>query len=401
VSKIFLVWDVVCVRALLAKRMNKLGTETAFEMLAKAKKLEAEGKNIIHLEIGEPDFPTPLNIIEQGCKSLRAGMTKYTPSAGLPEARQVIADYIGRTRGYAVDPDEVVITAGGKPIIFYTILAFVNPGDEVIYPNPGFPIYESVINFAGGIPVPIPLREENQFRLDIDELESLITNKTKMLIINSPQNPTGGVLTKEDLQNIAELLADRDIIVLSDEIYDNIVYDQKTYSITSFPGMREKTIILNGFSKTYAMTGWRIGYGVMPKEIAVHIAKLVTNSTSCLAGFTQMAAIEALTGEQDEAKRRVEQFKIRRDRIVAGLNEIPGVKCFKPAGTFYVFPNVKQFGMSSSKIADYLLHEAGVATLGGSSFGIYGEGYLRLSYANSLENIELALERIKNALSKV
>jgi len=386
---------------LLADRMKELGTETAFEMLAKAKKLEAEGKEIIHLEIGEPDFPTPSNVIEQGCKSLRAGLTKYTPSAGLLETRQVIADYIGRTRGYTVNPDEVVVTAGGKPIIFYTILAFINPGDEVIYPNPGFPIYESVINFAGGIPVPIPLREENHFRMDIDELKSLISDKTKMLIINSPQNPTGGVLTKEDLQSIAELLADRDIVILSDEIYDNIVYDQDAYSITSFPGMREKTIILNGFSKTYAMTGWRIGYGVMPKEIAVHIAKLVTNSTSCLAGFTQMAAIEALTGDQGEVKRRVEQFRIRRDRIVEGLNEIPGIKCLKPAGTFYVFPNVKQFGMSSSKIADYLLYEAGVATLGGNSFGIYGEGYLRLSYANSLDNIEIALERIKKALNKL
>lgn len=386
---------------ILAERMKKLGSETAFEMLAKAKALEAKGKEIIHLEIGEPDFPTPSNVIEEGRKSMLAGMTKYTPSPGILEVRQAIANYVGSNRGYTVDPDEVVMTAGGKPIMFYSILAVVNPGDEVIYPNPGFPIYESVINFAGGRPIPIPLREENEFRMDIEELESLITDKTKMIIINSPQNPTGGMLVKEDMEKMAEILADRKIVILSDEIYENIVYDGNAFSITSLPGMREKTIILNGFSKTYAMTGWRAGYGVMPKEIATHITKLVTNSTSCLAGFTQMACIEALTGPQDEVKSRVEQFRIRRDKIVEGLNSIPGIKCLKPHGAFYVFPNIKEYRKSSSEMADYLLHQAGVATLGGNSFGIYGEGYLRISYANSLANIEKAVTLITDALSKL
>lgn len=385
----------------LAERMSRLGNETAFEMLAKAKALEAQGREIIHLEIGEPDFPTPANIIEKGREAMLAGLTKYTPSAGIIEARQVIADYIGRTRGYLVDPDEVVMTAGGKPIMFYAILAVVNPGDEVIYPNPGFPIYESVIKFAGGMPVPIPLREENEFRMDIEELRTLITDKTKMIIINSPQNPTGGMLTKNDLQEIAEILADKNIVILSDEIYENIVYEGKASSITSLPGMREKTIILNGFSKTYAMTGWRAGYGVMPKDVAQQITKLVTNSTSCLAGFTQMACIEALTGPQDYVKQRAEQFRIRRDRIVDGLNSIQGVKCLKPKGAFYVFPNLKSFGKSSKEMADYLLNKAGVATLNGSSFGSYGEGYLRISYANSLENIEKAVLRIGEALSTI
>lgn len=383
---------------ILADRMNQLGSETAFQMLAKAKALEAQGREIIHLEIGEPDFPTLSNVIDKGTEAMLAGMTKYTPSPGLIEARRVIADYIGRTRGYTVDPDEIVMTAGGKPIMFYSILAVVDPGDEVIYPNPGFPIYESVIKFSGGKPVPIPLREENEFRMDIEELRSLITDKTKMIIINSPQNPTGGMLTKEDLEEMAGMLADKNIVILSDEIYENIVYDGKTFSITSLPGMREKTIILNGFSKTYAMTGWRAGYGVMPKHVAEHITKLVVNSTSCLAGFTQMACIEALTGPQEEVKNRVEQFRIRRDRIVDGLNAIPGVKCLKPHGAFYAFPNIKAFGKSSSEMADFLLNEAGVATLGGSSFGAYGEGYLRISYANSLENIEKAVSRIAEAL---
>lgn len=383
---------------MMADRMNQLGSETAFQMLAKAKVLEAQGREIIHLEIGEPDFPTLSNVIDKGTEAMLAGMTKYTPSPGLIEARRVIADYIGRTRGYTVDPDEVVMTAGGKPIMFYSILAVVDPGDEVIYPNPGFPIYESVIKFSGGIPVPIPLREENEFRMDMEELRSLITDKTKMIIINTPQNPTGGMLTKEDLVEMAGMLADRNIVILSDEIYENIVYDGKAFSITSLPGMREKTIILNGFSKTYAMTGWRAGYGVMPKHVAEHITKLVVNSTSCLAGFTQMACIEALTGPQEEVRNRVEQFRIRRDRIVDGLNAIPGVTCLKPHGAFYVFPNIKAFGKTSSDMADFLLHEAGVATLGGSSFGAYGEGYLRMSYANSLENIEKAVSRIAGTL---
>lgn len=386
---------------LLADRMSQLGSETAFEMLAKAKALEAKGREIIHLEIGEPDFPTPDNVRAKGIEGIKAGMTKYTPSPGSMEVRQAIADYVGKRRGFEVDPKEVVMTAGGKPIMFYSILAMVNPGDEVIYPNPGFPIYESVIKFAGGIPVPIPLREENEFRMDIDEFRSLITDKTKMVIINSPNNPTGGMLTKEDLKQIADIIVDRDIVVLSDEIYENIAYDIEQYSITSIPGMREKTIILNGFSKTYAMTGWRAGYGVMPIEWADHINKLVVNSTSCLAGFTHIACIEALTGPQEEIKERVEEFKKRREIIVNGLNTIKGVRCLKPQGAFYAFPNISSFGLSSSQMADYILNEAGVATLGGSSFGKFGEGYLRLSYANSQENIEKAVAQIKSALGRL
>jgi len=385
----------------LADRMSRLANETAFVMLAKAKALEATGREIIHLEIGEPDFPTPDNVIAKGIEAMQAGMTKYTPSAGLLETRQIIAEYISKTRGFEVEAEQVVMTAGGKPIIFYSILAVVNPGDEVIYPDPGFPIYQSVINFVGGTPVPIPLREENEFRMDIDELKSLITNKTKMIIINSPQNPTGGMLSKDDMAEIAKILADRDIVVLSDEIYENIVYEDRAYSISSFPGMKEKTIILNGFSKSYSMTGWRAGYGVMPKKIADDISKLVVNSTSCLAGFTQMACIEAITGPQDELKRRVEQFRLRRDKIVEGLNSIKGLKCVKPRGAFYVFPNIKYFGKSSAEMADYLLNEAGVATLPGGSFGSYGEGYIRISYANSMENIDKAIAQIEYALSKL
>ena len=385
----------------LADRMSRLANETAFVMLAKAKALEATGREIIHLEIGEPDFPTPDNVIAKGIEAMQAGMTKYTPSAGLLETRQIIAEYISKTRGFEVEAEQVVMTAGGKPIIFYSILAVVNPGDEVIYPDPGFPIYQSVINFVGGTPVPIPLSEENEFRMDIDELKSLITNKTKMIIINSPQNPTGGMLSKDDMAEIAKILADRDIVVLSDEIYENIVYEDRAYSISSFPGMKEKTIILNGFSKSYSMTGWRAGYGVMPKKIADDINKLVVNSTSCLAGFTQMACIEAITGPQDELKRRVEQFRLRRDKIVEGLNSIKGLKCVKPRGAFYVFPNIKYFGKSSAEMADYLLNEAGVATLPGGSFGSYGEGYIRISYANSMENIDKAIAQIEYALSKL
>lgn len=385
----------------LADRMNLLGTETAFEMLAKAKKLEAGGREIIHLEIGEPDFPTPDNIVDAGMRAMRQGMTKYTPSPGLVEPRQAVADYIAKTRGIPVDVDEVVLVPGGKPIMFYSILATVNPGEEVIYPNPGFPIYESVIRFCGGVPVPIPLREENEFRMDIDELRSLISNKTKMIILNSPQNPTGGMLTKEDIQALAAEVAERDILILSDEIYEKIVYEGEPYSIASIPGMKEKTIILNGFSKTYSMTGWRLGYGVMNKELAEAVTRLVVNNNSCVPGFTQMAGIEALTGPQDEPAEMVRQFKQRRDVIVEGLNAIPGISCVKPQGAFYVFPNVKKLGFPSAQLAEYLLEEAGVATLGGGAFGQYGEGYLRLSYANSLENIKKALRLIERAVQKL
>jgi aspartate aminotransferase len=385
----------------LADRMSRLGTETAFEVLARAKQLEKKGKDIIHLEIGEPDFDTPNNIKEAAIKALKDGYTHYGPSAGLPEVREVIAQHISKSRKINAKPEQVVVTPGAKPIMFFSILALANEGEEVIYPNPGFPIYESVINFVGAKPVPIKLREENDFRLDTDELKKLVTDKTKMIIINSPQNPTGGVLTKDDLKEIAEIALSKDIMVLADEIYSHTLYKGEHHSISSFPGMQEKTIILDGMSKTYAMTGWRLGYGVMREDLAVLIAKLQTNSNSCTASFTQRAGIECLTGPQDEAEKMVAEFKKRRDVIVKGLNSIPRISCKTPQGAFYVFPNIKQTGWNSKKLADYLLEEAGVAVLSGTSFGEYGEGYIRISYANSVENIKKGLERIEKTLSKI
>ncbi len=385
--------------SLFAKRMETLGTETAFEVLAKAKALEKQGKNIIHLEIGEPDFDTPKNIKEAAVKALNAGYTHYGPSAGIPELREAIAQYISKTRGIKVDPDEVVVTPGAKPIMFFGILALVNPGEEVLYPNPGFPIYESVANFVGAKPVPIPLKEENDFRLDPEYVKEKITKKTKMIILNSPENPTGGILTKEDLKVIADCVANRDdVFVLSDEIYSRIIYEGKHESIASLPGMKEKTILLDGFSKTYAMTGWRLGYGVMRKDLAQKVAQLMTNSNSCTCTFTQIAGIEALKGPQDEVDRIDAEFKKRREVIVSGLNNIKGITCKKPHGAFYAFPNIKGTGMDSKKLGDYLLNEAGVAVLPGTAFGKYGEGYLRLSFANSVENIKKALDRISKAL---
>ena len=385
-----------------ADRMSLLGTETAFEVLAKAKALEAQGKDVVHLEIGEPDFDTPRNIIDAGCKALTGGFTHYTPAPGMPAVRETIAQYIQQYKNVDAAAEEVVIVPGGKPIMFFSIMATVNPGDEVIYPNPGFPIYESVIKFVGAKPVPIPLREENGFRLDVKELAGLISPKTKMLIINSPGNPTGGVLTHEDVQAIADLVRGKGILVLSDEIYDRIIYsDQKPLSIASLPGMKDWTIILDGFSKTYAMTGWRLGYGVMHPEIAARIGQLMVNSNSCTAAFTQLAGQEALTGPQDEVERMVAEFKTRRDIIVNGLNAIPGVSCLSPEGSFYVFPNVKSFGKTCKELGEYLLNEAGVACLGGTAFGSYGEGYLRFSYANSVPNIEKALNRLDSALGKL
>jgi len=385
----------------LASRMNRLGTETAFEVLVRARSLEAQGKEVIHLEIGEPDFDTPQNIVEAGVAALRGGWTHYGPSAGLPELREAIAREITRSRGLPCQPEQVVVTPGGKPIMFFVILALAEEGDEVIYPNPGFPIYESMINFVGARPVPIPLREEREFRFDVEEFRSLITPRTRLVIINSPHNPTGSVLDKEDLQEIARLAVEHDFWVLSDEIYGRILYEGQHYSIATFPGMAERTIILDGFSKTYAMTGWRIGYGVMPEALAVHIARLMTNSNSCTASFTQRAAIEALTGPQDSVDRMVAEFRRRRDLIVEGLNALRGVSCLRPKGAFYVFPNIKGTGRSSREMADYLLYEAGVATLSGTAFGEYGEGYLRLSYANSLENLQKALERMEKALARL
>jgi aspartate/methionine/tyrosine aminotransferase len=382
--------------------MEMLGTETAFEVLAKAKALEKEGKEVIHLEIGEPDFDTPQNIKKAAIEAMNKGYTHYVPAAGIPELREAIAEYISKTRGLDVKPEEVVVTPGAKPIMFFSVLACVEPGDEVMYPNPGFPIYESIIKFVGAKPVPMPLKEENDFRLDCEDFKKKLSSKTKMIILNSPENPTGGVLTRGDLKVIADCVADRDdLLVLSDEIYSRIIYEGKHESMATFPGMKEKTILLDGFSKTYAMTGWRLGYGVMRKDLAEKIAQLMINSNSCTCAFTQMAGVEALKGPQDEPKKMVEEFRRRREFIVAGLNKIEGISCKKPQGTFYVFPNVKKVGMNCRQLSDYLLKTAGVAVLPGTAFGEYGDGYLRISFANSMQNIEKALTRIKEALQKL
>lgn len=378
----------------LAKRMARLGTETAFEVLVKAKALEAQGRDIIHLEIGEPDFDTPSNIIEAGCDALRKGFTHYGPSAGMVELREVIAQYVSETRRINVTPDEVVVVPGGKPIIFFSILALAEDGDEIIYPNPGFPIYESMINYVGAKAVPIRLREELDFRLDVDELTSLINDRTKLIILNSPQNPTGGVLTKDDITAIARAIGDRNIMVLSDEIYSRLIFEGEDYSIMSIDGMKERTILLDGFSKTYAMTGWRMGYGVMRADLATHISRLMTNSNSCTASFTQVAGIEALRGPQGVVDDMRAKFQRRRDVMVAGLNKIKDFSCRLPHGAFYVFPNITNTGWPSKKLADALLDDASVAALSGTAFGTFGEGYLRFSVANSIENIEKALDRV-------
>ncbi len=384
----------------LATRMSRLGTETAFVVLAKAKALEAQGKPMVHLEIGEPDFDTPKNISFAAIKALTRGETHYGPAAGIPALRQAIAEDVSRRRGIEAKPEEVVVTPGAKPIMYFVITALVNEGDEVIYPNPGFPIYESVINFVGAKPVPIPLREEYEFRFDMNEFKSLVNNRTKLIIINSPQNPTGGVLTKEDIAEIAHLAQKFNCWVLTDEVYCNIIYEGEHHSITSLPGMRERTILLDGFSKTYAMTGWRAGYGVMPAPLAEQIARLQTNVNSCTNSFVQHACLEAIKGPQDDVYRMVAEFKRRRDVIVEGLNSIPGFHCLKPHGSFYVFPNIKETGKTSPELEDFLLNQAGVAALSGTSFGEYGKGYLRFSYANSVENIQIALNRIRQAITK-
>ncbi len=380
----------------LAKRMSRLGTETAFEVLSRARELERQGKDIIHLEIGEPDFDTPQNIVHSAVNALNAGWTHYGPSAGLPELRQAIAEEVSRTRCVPVTPEEVVVVPGGKPIIFFSILALVDDGDEVIYPNPGFPIYESMINYVGGRAVPIRLREEKDFSLDVDELASLISDRTKLIILNSPHNPTGGVLTRRDIQQIAEAIGDRSVFVLSDEIYSRLIFEGEHYSIISEPGLKERTILLDGFSKTYAMTGWRMGYGVMRADLAQQVARLATNSVSCTTSFSQIAGIEALRGNQSSVDCMCSEFKRRRDMFVAGLNRIKGFSCRMPHGAFYVFPNITATGWKSKTLADALLEEAGVACLSGTSFGEFGEGYLRFSVANSAENLSRALDRIRN-----
>jgi aspartate aminotransferase len=385
----------------IAQRMHSLGTESAFEVLAKAKKLEAQGKHVIHLEIGQPDFPTPPHICAAAFQAMQQGYTGYGPADGLIELRTAIAEHISTTRQIEVEADEVVVTPGAKPIIFFTLLALVDRGDEVIYPDPGFPVYESVINFVGAKPVPLPLREKAEFRFRIDDLRDAISERTKLLIVNSPQNPTGGLLKLEDLEAITHLANQHDFYVLSDEIYSRMIYEGEHHSILSFPGMKERTILLDGFSKTYAMTGWRLGYGVAPKPIAAQIARLTINSNSCTCSFTQMAGVAALAGSQDSVDRMVATFRQRREAIVDGLNDIPGIHCLKPAGAFYVFPNVTQLPLSCDALADYLLQEAGVAVLSGTSFGKFGDGHLRLSYANSLDNIREALRRIETAIRKL
>ncbi len=387
----------------LAGRMGRLGTETAFSVLQKAKALEAEGREIIHLEIGEPDFDTPEHVVEAGCRALREGKTRYTPTAGIPELRAAIAKDVLHSRGVPVDPEQVVVTPGGKPIMFFAILALVDEGDEVLLPNPSFPIYKSMVDFVGGRPVPLPLRQENGFRFDLDEFSAGLSERTKLVILNSPANPTGGVLTPEDMRGLAEILRGRpDVAVLSDEIYSQLLYDTPFASIASEPGMGPdgRTIILDGFSKTYAMTGWRIGYGVMPHALAEEVTKLQVNSNSCTAAASQYAALAALGGPQDDVGRMVTEFRARRDLIVAGLNDLPGVECIAPKGAFYAFPRVTDTGHDASTLADLLLNEAGVACLSGTAFGRHGEGHLRLSYANSRENIVRALERMGDVFAR-
>src|SRR5262245_6433543 len=381
----------------LAEKMSRIGTESAFEVLARARALEKQGKKIIHLEIGEPDFPTPAHIVEAGKRALDEGWTKYGPTPGFPEFRESIAAYVSRTRQIKVDADQVCVVPGGKPVMFFSMVALLEPGDEVIYPDPGFPIYESILRFLGAKPVPVPLIESRGFSFDLNVLRDGLSNKTKMVILNSPANPTGGVISKEDLAEIAAMLRDRDLIILSDEIYSRIYYEEEPTSITGFEGMLEKTIILDGFSKTYSMTGWRLGYGVMPHWLANAVNQLTVNCNSCTASFTQRAGIAALQGPQDSVTTMVTEFRRRRDAMVKGLNEIPGFRCALPAGAFYAFPNITGTGMSSKDVANLLLNEAGVACLWGTAFGAHGDGYLRFSYANSLENIQEAIARIRKA----
>ncbi|OLR65063.1 pyridoxal phosphate-dependent aminotransferase [Peptoniphilus porci] len=385
-----------------ANRVLDIGTEKAFQVLAKCRELEREGKDIIHLQIGEPDFNTPKNIIDKGKWALDHGYTHYTQNVGLIELREAIVDYTKNYKNINTNINEIAVVPGGKPIMFYTIMALVEKGDEVIYPNPGYPIYESLIRFAGGTPVPMPLIEENDFRVDIDDLRTKINKNTKMIILNSPANPTGGILTKEDIEKTAEIIKDKEIYVLSDEIYDRLVYNKTVpFSIASIPYMKDKTIILNGFSKTYAMTGWRIGYGIMHENLIEKIDRMIANVTSNTSAVAQVAAIEALRGPQDEVDKMREEFKIRRDLIVDGLNSIDGISCKKPEGAFYVFPNIEKLGLKSEELSDYLLKEANVAVLDGASFGEYGEGHLRLSYATSQENIKKAIDRIDKAVKRI
>jgi len=384
----------------LAERMHRLGVESAFDVLVRARTLEAQGRSIIHLEIGEPDFPTPPHIVEAAKLALDQGWTHYGPPQGFPELREAVAESVSASRRIEVGPEHVCIVPGGKPIIFFPMLALLEPGDEVIYPNPGFPIYESMIRYLGATPVPMRLIESRGFSFDLDLLRDKLNDRTKMLVLNSPQNPTGGVIPEEDLRAIAEMVRERDLIVLADEIYTRIYYDDPPASIAGYPGMLEKTIILDGFSKAYAMTGWRMGYGVMPVWLVEAVNKLMVNSNSCTASFTQRAGIAALRGPQQAVDAMVAEFRRRRDAFCQALNRIPGFRCPIPGGAFYAFPNIEQTGAESKELADFLLEEAGVACLDGGAFGDYGRGYIRFSYANSLENLMEAAARIEQAIER-
>jgi aspartate/methionine/tyrosine aminotransferase len=382
----------------IASRMDTIGTETAFEAAARARALEATGRSVIHLEIGEPDFDTPANIRAAAKRALDEGWTHYGPFFGLPALREAIAADATARKGFPVNPDHVVVTPGAKPIMYYAMLALVEPGDEVIVPDPGYPIYESMVRFAGGTAVPLPIRMEHDFRADIDELASLIRPRTRMLVLNSPANPTGGLFTREDIVRIAELALQHDLIVLADEIYGRIVYEGEHVSIAEVPGMAERTIVLDGFSKTYAMTGWRLGYAILPDVLLYPYSRLIINSVSCTSTFSQLAAVEALRGPQDAIEAMVEEFRARRDLIVDGLNAIPGVRCHRPSAAFYVFPDISATGLDGAELADRLLHEVGVCVLAGTAFGTVGAGHIRISYANSRENLLAALERIRSVV---
>jgi aspartate aminotransferase len=381
-----------------AARMDRIGTETAFEAAARARALEATGRSVIHLEIGEPDFDTPANIREAAKTALDRGATHYTPTVGIPELRAAIAADATARKGFAVAPDRVVVTPGGKPVMFFAILALIGEGDEVIYPDPGFPIYESMANYVGGKAVPCPIRQENGFRLDPAEMASLVTSRTRLVILNSPANPTGGVSTRDDIEQIAAVALEHDLVVLADEIYGRILYEGEHVSIASLPGMAERTIVLDGFSKTYAMTGWRLGYGIVPEPLVTPFSRLLVNSVSCTNAATQWAGVEALTGPQDSVDAMVAEFRARRDLVVAGLNSIPGVTCLLPEGAFYAFPDISGTGLTGSELADKLLFEGGVSVLAGTAFGHVGGNHLRLSYANSRANLEEAIRRMRSVI---
>jgi len=380
----------------LAGRMASIGTETAFEAAARARALEATGRSVIHLEIGEPDFDTPANVREAAKRALDDGWTHYGPPLGLPALREAIAADATARKGFAAPPDHVVVTPGAKPIMFYAIESLVEPGVEVIFPDPGFPIYESMTRFCGGTPVRLPIRQELDFRIDLDELERLITPRTQLLILNSPANPTGGVFTRADVERIGELVLGHDMVVLADEIYGRIVYEGEHVSLASLPGLAERTIVLDGFSKTYAMTGWRLGYAIVPEPLLAPFSRMIINSVSCTSSFSQLAAVEALTGPQDTVEAMVEEFRARRSLVVDGLNDIPGISSRLPAGAFYAFPDISGTGLDGSAFADRLLDEMGVCVLAGTAFGQVGRDHIRISYANSRDNLAEALRRIRN-----